>query len=63
MIDFPPDLLLPDFPGLRLDKLQMKANLITIELNSTNPLAYCPLCNEATRQVHSRYVRQIQDLP
>lgn len=41
----------------------MKTHLITIELTSTNALAHCPLCNESSRQVHSRYVRQIQDLP
>jgi transposase len=36
---------------------------LTVHLATTAPKAACPLCGHDTRRVHSRYTRQLNDLP
>ena len=63
MVGIPLDLLLPDLTGLQLSNFAANPQLITLELTSNSAVAYCPLCKQPTRQIHSRYLRQVEDLP
>ncbi len=63
MAVFSLDLLLPALDEFNLDKLDIKAHLININLTSTRSITFCPLCGDPSRQIHSRYQRQVQDLP
>ncbi len=63
MAVFSLDLLLPALDEFNLDKLDIKAHLINITLTSSRSIALCPLCSDPSRQIHSRYQRQVQDLP
>jgi hypothetical protein len=55
--------LLPPLAGLRLIGLTTDAAGLLVELTATAPSAPCPLCATASTQIHSRYQRQLADLP
>jgi len=55
-------LLLPD-AALRLDRIEITAQAVTLCLRTTRPAVPCPRCAQPARQVHSRYTRHAHDLP
>lgn len=48
---------------LRLEKISLRAGTITFVAHTVRPESYCPGCQMKTTKVHSRYVRQVADLP
>ena len=55
--------ILPDPSSLHLEQLLSDDGVITLVLIATRPTADCPDCQQASRRVHSRYQRQVADLP
>ncbi|HKB38930.1 MAG TPA: ISL3 family transposase [Gemmataceae bacterium] len=55
-------LLLPD-PVLRLDRIEIAAQAVTLSLHSAATASPCPLCAHPSRHAHSRYTRHAHDLP
>lgn len=55
--------LLPDPTCLHLQLLDASTTIITLVVTTTSKEAECPLCHRRSAQIHSRYVRQIADLP
>jgi transposase len=56
------DFLLPSCPGLKLISMEITGKQLVVLVTSTNPMACCPLCQAASRQVHCYYTRVITDL-
>jgi len=56
------DLLLPWLSWLDLDDILADENRIVFHLTSSQ-IAACPLCSRPSEAVHSRYQRQLADLP
>ncbi len=56
-----PALALPD--GLEVTGIDMSDDVLTVAAVSTQMHPCCPLCGTPTSRVHSRYTRQITDLP
>jgi len=56
-------LLFPDVPGVRVERVQYDAQRVHVYLITTRRAARCPLCHHRSRQVRSRYSRTLQDLP
>jgi transposase len=56
-----PALALPQ--GLEMTGIEMIDEVLTVTLVSTQMSPCCPLCGTAARRIHSRYTRQIADLP
>lgn len=54
-------LALPE--GLEMTGIEIVDEVLTVTLVSTQISPCCPLCGTAARRVHSRYTRQIADLP
>jgi len=57
------DFLLPVTPGLVLNGIYYGEKQLALFLSSTNPVAYCPICQSGSRRIHSRYGRKVADLP
>ena len=55
--------LLPDPTCLHLKLLDASAAAITAVVATTSEDAECPLCHQRAARIHSRYVRQVADLP
>jgi transposase len=55
--------LLPDPTCLHLQLLDGSSSTITLVATTTSEEAACPLCQQRSARIHSRYVRQIADLP
>ncbi len=55
--------ILPDPTQLHLLRLTTTASCITAVVETKQPAAQCPLCGGTALRVHSRYVRQVADLP
>lgn len=57
--------LLPDQTSLQLENWSFDTNdkQLTLTVSSIRPIAHCPLCQESTHRIHSRYERTLQDLP
>ena len=55
--------LLPDPACLRLKLLDATTTAITAIVTTISPEAECPLCHWRSARIHSRYVRQVADLP
>jgi transposase len=53
----------PDPTCLRLMSLEAEGDQIVLTVATTPATACCPLCHQASEQVHSRYVRHLADLP
>ena len=55
--------LLPDPTCLHLKLLDASETAITAVVTTISEEAACPLCHRRSARIHSRYVRQIADLP
>ncbi len=55
--------LLPDPSCLHLKLLDASATTITAVVTTTSPEAACPFCHQRSARPHSRYVRQVAELP
>jgi transposase len=58
-----PIVLFQDTDGLSLERQVVDETCITFHLRTTNPTARCPLCDSPSSRVHSRYQRELADLP
>ena len=47
----------------RLDAFRNKADKIVFEISSEISTANCPYCGKESKRIHSRYQREVQDLP
>jgi transposase len=56
------DFLLPPCPGLKLTHMQIQHQQLVLTVSSTNPVAFCPVCQTSSRRVHCNYTRTIADL-
>src|SRR5215467_13684110 len=63
--EFPmsPIILFPHLHGFRLLKMSCDGEAIRLECERTTTTACCPLCKSRTHHIHSRYRRQVRDLP
>ena len=59
--DFQISSLVPS--GLAFDAVSDSTNSLILSVRSEAPEAECPLCATVLRRIHSRYVRQVADLP
>src|SRR5215204_237475 len=55
--------LLADPTCLRLERVVSSATSLTLVVRTIGPTAACPSCGAMSERVHSRYVRQVADLP
>ena len=55
--------LLPDPTCLHLQLLDGSSTTITLVVRTTTEEAECPLCHQRSTRIHSRYVREVADLP
>jgi transposase len=55
--------LLPDPRQVELVRLVPSATCITIVVRAHAPSSRCPVCGASSARVHSRYLRQVADLP
>lgn len=58
-----PPTLLPDPSHLTLELLRADQSSITALMATTDASAACPLCGAISSRIHSRYVRNLADLP
>jgi transposase len=58
-----PTLLLGLPAHLRLEQIEITPSLVILSLAVDTSEATCPLCQQASHRVHSRYTRTLQDLP
>jgi transposase len=56
-----PALALPT--GLEVTALEVSEHVLTLTVVSTQVHPACPLCGVPAVRVHSRYTRQVADLP
>jgi len=49
--------------GLVFDGVSDSSDSIILGVRSETMVAECPLCGISSRRIHSRYVRQLADLP
>ena len=56
-------LLLSLSPDLWIDQITATTTVLLVQLVSTQPASHCPLCGQASEQVHSRYRRVVADVP
>ena len=49
--------------GLMVESVTQVDDAILVTARAGIQVATCPLCGSASRQVHSRYVREVSDLP
>ncbi len=55
--------LLPDPTCLHLVHLEASPHCITALVTTTSPESCCPHCHYRSTNIHSRYIRQVADLP
>lgn len=57
--------LLPDSKQLNLESCEIDtdARHLTLNLSSNQSSAQCPICDLATKRIHSQYERTLEDLP
>src|SRR5262245_55439440 len=58
-----PATILPDPEQLRLVTLSVQGDTIIGVVATTAPQAACPTCGQLAERIHSRYLRQVADLP
>src|SRR6266567_2863276 len=52
------------FPeGLRVEWIEPQGADLSVGVVSTRPSSFCPLCAQASSQIHSRYQRTLRDVP
>jgi len=56
-------LLLSLSPDLWIDQITATTTALLVHLVSTQSASHCPLCGQASEQVHSRYRRVVADVP
>jgi len=56
-------LLFPDVPGLRVDRVWREDAVCHIAATTSGRAARCPVCHRRSKRVHSHYARLIGDLP
>ena len=49
--------------GVRAERIIEEEGRVVIEASSTAAVGICPACGQASARVHSRYVRELRDLP
>jgi zinc-finger of transposase IS204/IS1001/IS1096/IS1165 len=49
--------------GLHVERIEPQGALLTIAVVSVCPSSCCPLCAQASSQIHSRYRRTLRDVP
>jgi transposase len=49
--------------GLRVERLEPQADHLAIAVVSVRPSSCCPLCAQASSQIHSHYQRTLRDVP
>jgi len=57
------DLLLPWQAVLSVDAVEMTDTVLELQVTATQSAAMCPVCAAPSAAVHSRYTRQLADLP
>jgi transposase len=55
--------LLPDLPDFSIEQITLVDDVITVIAQSQTRSASCPDCASVSSRVHSRYSRQLADLP
>jgi transposase len=48
---------------LRIDQVSATASVLVVQVVSTQVVSCCPLCGQASAQIHSRYQRVVADVP
>ena len=54
---------LPLSDGLSIERVTASAHELVVQVLSLSPHACCPLCGVQAWRIHSRYTRQVTDLP
>ncbi len=54
---------LPLSDGLHIEQVTPSTHGLLVQVISSSPTACCPLCSVQARRIHSRYTRQVADLP
>lgn len=54
---------LPLSEGLHIERVTASAHELLVQIFSLSPTACCPLCGAQAWRIHSRYTRQVADLP
>jgi transposase len=54
---------LPLSDGLYIERVTASAHELLVQVLSSSPQACCPLCGMQAWRIHSRYTRQVADLP
>jgi hypothetical protein len=54
---------LPLSDGLSIERVTASARELLVQVISSSPQACCPLCGVQASRIHSRYTRQVRDLP
>ena len=54
---------LPLSERLHIERVTVAAHELLVSVISSSPTAYCPLCGVQAWRIHSRYMRQVADLP
>jgi transposase len=54
---------LPLSEGLHIEQVTPSAHELLVQISSSSPTACCPLCGAQAWRIHSRYTRQVADLP
>jgi transposase len=49
--------------GLRVERIERQGDLLVVAVVSVSPSSCCPLCAQASVQVHSQYQRTLRDVP
>ncbi|MFL5702414.1 MAG: transposase family protein [Ktedonobacteraceae bacterium] len=49
--------------GLEVERIELQGNLLAVAIVSVLPSSRCPLCSQASSQVHSWYQRTLRDVP
>src|SRR3989440_10173881 len=49
--------------GLRVERIEPQGALLAIAVVSVRPSSCCPLCSQASSQIHSCYERTLRDVP
>ena len=47
----------------KIKSYEYKDDVLTMEIERTNKSGICPCCGKKSKNIHSRYIRRIKDLP
>jgi len=48
---------------LSVTSLNLEFDSITVDAGNDSAIARCPICRQRSRQVHSKHIRSLADLP